>query len=45
MGMGIPKSQSKMYPVAPASLIFLVKRILKCPFLLNKLKRLAVSGS
>jgi len=27
MGIGIPRSQSKMYPVAPASLILFVKRI------------------
>jgi hypothetical protein len=27
IGIGIPKSQSKMYPVAPASLILFVKRI------------------
>jgi hypothetical protein len=28
IGIGIPRSQSKMYPVAPASFILLVKRIL-----------------
>ena len=28
IGIGIPRSQSRMYPVAPASLILLVKRIL-----------------
>ena len=27
IGIGIPRSQSKMYPVAPASLILFVKRI------------------
>ena len=27
IGIGIPRSQSKMYPVAPASFILLVKRI------------------
>ena len=27
IGIGIPRSQSKMYPVAPACLILLVKRI------------------
>jgi hypothetical protein len=27
-GIGIPSSQSKMYPVAPASFILLVKRML-----------------
>jgi hypothetical protein len=27
IGIGIPSSQSKMYPVAPASFILLVKRI------------------
>jgi hypothetical protein len=27
IGMGIPRSQSRMYPVAPACLIFWVKRI------------------
>jgi hypothetical protein len=28
IGIGIPRSQSKMYPVAPASFILFVKRIL-----------------
>jgi hypothetical protein len=28
MGIGIPRSQSKMYPVAPASFILSVTRIL-----------------
>jgi hypothetical protein len=32
-GMGIPKSQSKMYPVAPAFFILLVKCIGDNPFL------------
>jgi hypothetical protein len=27
IGIGIPRSQSKMYPVAPACLILFVKRI------------------
>jgi hypothetical protein len=27
IGIGIPRSQSKMYPVAPACLILLLKRI------------------
>ena len=27
IGIGIPRNQSKMYPVAPASLILFVKRI------------------
>jgi len=28
IGIGIPRSQSKMYPVAPASFILFVERIL-----------------
>src|SRR5439155_25708482 len=38
IGIGIPKSQSKIYPVAPASLIFALKRIQDVPSLFNKLK-------
>ena len=34
MGMGIPSSQSRMYPVAPASLILFVRRILDCLFVI-----------
>ena len=32
IGIGIPRSQSKMYPVAPACLILFVNRISKYPF-------------
>src|SRR3989449_8314216 len=34
IGIGIPRSQSKMYPVAPACLILFVKRISDDPFLM-----------
>jgi hypothetical protein len=33
IGIGIPRSQSKMYPVAPACLILIVKRILFFPLI------------
>jgi hypothetical protein len=33
IGTGIPRSQSKMYPVAPACLILFVNRISDNPFL------------
>src|SRR2546430_11013874 len=33
IGIGIPRSQSKMYPVAPACLILFVKRISDDPYL------------
>jgi hypothetical protein len=35
IGIGIPRSQSKMYPVAPASLILVVKRISDFPLLVT----------
>ncbi len=41
IGIGIPRSQSKMYPVAPACLNFSLKRILISFFLKNARERAA----